>query len=190
MSTNVAVNQNTKGPNGVDVGRVMEIIDNTTENPAYAEMQFRTTNNWLDGGLNRSSFKGFYGGLEENTDRTEAFVVDADEPAFIGGEDSVPNPVEFVLHALAGCLTTSLVYHAAVRDIEIGAVESNLEGDIDVRGLLGMDENVRKGYHHVRVNMRVKSEASAEELTELALFSPVHDMISRSGPVEFNLETY
>jgi uncharacterized OsmC-like protein len=98
--------------------------------------------------------------------------------------------MEYLLHALATCLTGTLVYHAAVRGIEIEAVESSYTGDMDVRGLFGLSDDVRKGFNKVTVNMRVKSEASAEELTELALHSPVYDVVSRSLPVEFTLTTY
>ena len=98
--------------------------------------------------------------------------------------------MEFILHALAGCLTTTLVYHAAVRGIVIEAAESALEGDLDLRGLFGMSEDVRKGYHPVRVRRRAKSQASAEEWTELAKFSPVYDLVSNSLPVELAIETY
>ena len=98
--------------------------------------------------------------------------------------------MEYLLHALATCLTGTLVNHAAVRGIEIEAVESSYKGDMDVRGLFGLADDVRKGFNKVTVNMRVKSEASVNELTEMALFSPVYDVISRSLPVEFTLTTY
>jgi uncharacterized OsmC-like protein len=98
--------------------------------------------------------------------------------------------MEYLLHALATCLTGTLVNHAAVRGIEIEAVESAYTGDMDIRGLFGLSDDVRKGFNKVTVNMRVKSEASAEELTELALYSPVYDIVSRSVPVEFTLTTY
>jgi uncharacterized OsmC-like protein len=98
--------------------------------------------------------------------------------------------MEYVLHALATCLTGTLVYHAAVRGIRIEAVESSYKGDMDVRGLFGLADDVRKGFNKVAVNMRVKSEASVEELTELALYSPVYEMVSQSLPVEFTLTTY
>ena len=126
-------------------------------------------------------------GREDDT-RKKAFVVDADEPEITSGGDSAPNPMEFVLHSLAGCLTSSMVYHAAVQGIKIESVESSLEGDMDVRGMLGLAEEARKGYQAVRVRMRVKSEASTETLKELALFSPVYDIVSRSLPVELVLE--
>ena len=95
--------------------------------------------------------------------------------------------MEYVLHALTTCLTGTPVYHAAVRGIEIEAVESSYTGDMDVRGLFGLSDDVRKGFNKVTVNMRVKSKASAEDLTELAMYSPVYDMVSRSLPVEFKL---
>jgi uncharacterized OsmC-like protein len=176
--------------NGVNVDRVINVIDNIEADAAFAKMQFRLKNRWIGGGLNRSSIKDFYGGLEEDKTRTEAFTLDADEPNILAGDDSAPNPVEYVLHALAGCLTTSMVYHAAVRGIEIEAISSELEGDLDLRGLFGLSQQVRKGYHDVRVKIRVKSGASAEELKELALFSPVYDIVSNSLPVELVVEKF
>jgi uncharacterized OsmC-like protein len=96
--------------------------------------------------------------------------------------------MEFVLHSLASCLTSTLVYHAAVQGIEIESVESWLEGDLDVRGMFGLSEESRKAYNAVRVRMQVRSSADAGTLEELAMFSPVYDMISNSLPVEFELE--
>ena len=127
--------------------------------------------------------------MEDET-RTEPFVLDADEPPVLLGQDAAPNPVEFILHGLAACLTTTMVYHAAARGIEIEAVDSKLEGDIDIRGFLGISNKVRKGYHDVRVRMRVKSEASPGTLRELAEFSPVYEMVSNAVPVDVVVETY
>ena len=91
---------------------------------------------------------------------------------------------------MATCLTGTLVYHTAVNGIVIDSVESSYAGDMDVRGLFGMADDVRKGFNKVTVEMRVKSKASVDELTALALFSPVYDIISKSLPVEFKLTTY
>ncbi|MBT4890175.1 MAG: OsmC family protein [Rhodospirillales bacterium] len=168
----------------------MNVIGSIEEDTNYARFQWRTKGEWIDGGQCRSHIKNFYGGNAEDTTRKEAFTLDADEPTIAAGKNSAPNSMEHVLHALGTCLTGTLVYHAAVRGIEIGAVESSCEGDMDVRGLFGLSEDVRKGFSKITVNMRVKSEASVEELTELALFSPVHDIISPSLPVEFSLTTY
>lgn len=173
--------------NGVTVSTVMGIVNAIEENSDNAHFQFRLNNHWVDGGLNRSRIKEYFAIGQEDATRSEPFIVDADEPAVNSGGDSSPNPMEFVLHSLASCLTSTLVYHAAVQGIEIESVESHLEGDLDVRGMLGMSEESRKAYNAVRVRMQVKSDADVETLTELALFSPVYDMISNSLPVEFDL---
>jgi uncharacterized OsmC-like protein len=111
------------------------------------------------------------------------------EPPVLLGQDRGANPVEHLLNALIGCLTTTLVYHAAARGIDIRSVESELEGDLDLRGFLGISNEVRKGYSEVRVRMRVKSNASPATLRELAQFSPVFDVVSRALPVQLTVET-
>jgi uncharacterized OsmC-like protein len=190
MASSNAIQKTENITNGVNVDQVLAVIDAIEDDPGFARWQIRANNNWINGGLNRSRIKDFSVGGHEDDTRTETFVLDSDEPLPMSGKDSAPNAMEFVLHALTSCLTSTLVYHAAVRGIEVKAIESHLEGDMDVRGLLGLSDEVRKGYNKVRVNMRVKSAASAEELTELAMFSPVHDIVSQSLPVEFTLETY
>jgi uncharacterized OsmC-like protein len=169
--------------NGVNVGQLEESIQAIREKPALATFQFRASNRWVNGGHNRSTIKGFYGVGQEDTTRTEPFVLDADEPPVLLGEDRGANPVEYVLHALAACLTTSMVYHAAARGIRIESLESRLEGDLDLRGFLGLADDVRRGYQGIRVHFKVKSDASPERLRELCKFSPVHDIVSNPVPV-------
>jgi uncharacterized OsmC-like protein len=190
MSTQTATQKNPPiaGVNGVEVDQLLHVIDCIGTDEKFGAFQFRADNQWIDGGLNRSSIKGFYAGGREDTGRTKAFELDADEPPLIAGNDTAPNPVEYVLHALAGCLTTTMVYHAAVRDIRIESCESHLEGDIDVRGLLGLAEDVPKGFNQVRVVMKVKSDADVATLTELAMFSAVYEMISNALPVDLVIQ--
>ena len=189
MTTSVAPQEKAQLTNGVDVGQLMDVISSIEADSGYASFQFRATNQWINGGLSRSRIKDFFAGNTEDTTREDAFTLDADEPSIAAGQDSAPNSMEYVLHALASCLTGTLVSHAAVGGIRIEAVESSYTGDMDVRGLFGMSDDVRKGFNKVTVNMRVKSEASAEDLTELALHSPVYDIVSRAVPVEFKLTT-
>jgi uncharacterized OsmC-like protein len=174
--------------NGVDVTALGETLRLLHEKPALGAFQFRASNRWIGGGLNRSTIQGFYGAGEEHS-RPKAFTMTADEPPVLIGGDQGANPVEFVLHALAACLTTTMVYHAAARGIEIGAVSSELEGDIDVRGFTGLADDVRKGYSAVRVRMSVESAAPGATLEALAKFSPVYDIVSNSLPVELSVET-
>jgi uncharacterized OsmC-like protein len=174
--------------NGVNVTKLEETIGAIQETPTLARFQFRNRNRWLGGGHNRSHIKEFYGAGEEDTTRSEPFVLDADEPPVLLGEDTGANPVEYLLHALAACLTTSLVVHAAARGIEIEEVESRIEGDLDVRGFLGLSDDVRKGYQGIRVSFRVKSDASGEQLRELAEMSPVRDVVSNGTPVSVDID--
>jgi uncharacterized OsmC-like protein len=174
--------------NGVDVDRMGQTVQAIQQSPGLGASQFRAVNRWISGGHNRSTIQGFYGAGQEDTTRTKPFVLDADEPQVLLGKDQGPNPVEFVLHALAACLTTSLVYHAAARGIRIESVESKLEGDIDLRGFLGISDQVRKGYKAIRVNFTVKSDASPEQFEELAKFSPVYDIVSNPVPVSIQIK--
>ncbi len=176
--------------NGVNVDQLMNVIGEIEADQNYAKFQFRVSNQWINGSLSRSRIKGFYAGNAEDSTRDEAFTLDADEPLIAAGQDSAPNSMEYVLHALATCLTGTLVYHAAVNGIVIESVESSYAGDMDVRGLFGLTDGVRKGFNKVTVEMRVNSKASVDELTELAMFSPVFEMVSKSLPVEFKLTTY
>lgn len=187
MTAQTATNPAPTKTNGVDVDYVMGVIDQVKGNSDIAKFQFRARNSWIDGGHNRSTVKEFHGACQEDHTRTEPFVLEADEPPILASNDKAPNPVEFVLHGLAACLTTTLAYHAAVRGIGIDSISSELEGDLDIRGFLGLSDDVRKGYHHVRVTMNVKSDAPADQLRELAMFSPVYDMISNSLPVELTI---
>jgi uncharacterized OsmC-like protein len=168
------------------MGATIQAIQQT---PALASFQFRATNQWIDGGHNRSTIQSFYGAGQEDTVRTTPFVLDADEPPVLLGTDHGANPVEYVLHALAACLTTSLVYHAAARGIRIDSVESTLEGDLDLQGFLGLSDQVRRGYKEIRVTFAITTNAPAEQLEELTRFSPVHDIISNPVPVSISIVT-
>lgn len=173
--------------NGVNVERLDQTIQAVQKDPGLAKSQFRATNRWVSGGHNRSTVQGFYAAGQEDTSRTRPFVLDADEPPVLLGQDKGANPVEFVLHALAACVTTSLVYHAAARGIRLESVESQLEGDIDLQGFLGLSDQVRRGYKEIRVKFSVKSDASPEQLEELTKFSPVYDIVSNPVPVSISI---
>jgi uncharacterized OsmC-like protein len=188
MTANTASATPTQVVNGVNVDQIHTVIDAIGTDPGFGEFQFRARNHWIDGGLNRSEIQDFYAGGREDDTRTGPFSLDADEPLLVAGTDSAPNSMEYVLHALVSCMTGTLVYHAAVRGITIAGVRSQIEGDMDVRGLLGMSDEVRKGFNHVQVTMTVDSDADIETLTECALFSPVYDIVSKSLPVELRLQ--
>ncbi len=172
--------------NGVAVDGLSKTVEAIKATPALAKFNFRIRNEWVDGGRNASTVSSFYGAGQEHS-RSKSFVLEADEPPVLLGKDSAANPVEHLLHALAGCLTSSMVYHAAARGIHIEEVESSLEGDIDVRGFLELDKNVRNGYQGIRVNFKIKADVPDEQLQELcnlgSAHSPVFDSLTNGVPV-------
>jgi len=175
--------------NGVNVTALYETLEAVKATPLIADFRFRASNKWMGGDRNHTTITGFRGACAEQTHQMGPFEMDNAEPPVLLGGGEAPNPVEWVLHALAGCLTTTMVYHAAARGIEIGEVSSELEGDLDLRGFLGLSNKVRKGYHTVRVRMKVQSDADPETLKALAQYSPVYDIVSNSLPVEVTVET-
>ena len=174
--------------NGVNLDELTDRVNTLKNNPALGQSHFRARNKWINGGHNRTTVQEFYAAGQEDTSRTRPHVVDADEPAILVGTDKGANPVEHLLHALASCLTTGMVYHAAARGIAIEELESSLEGDIDLRGFMGIAPDVRKGYQNIRVSFKVKSDASAEQLKELCQFSPVFDTVRNPVAVTIDVQ--
>jgi len=174
--------------NGVDLDTLMGTVNAIQQDPELGISRFRASNTWLAGNHNRSTVTGFYGAKQEIAHK-QTFTMDADEPAILAGHDQGANPVEHLLHALASCVTTSMVAHAAVRGIRIEALESQLEGDIDLRGFLGLAPDVPKGYTEIRVKFRVK--ANPEDipmLKKLTAFSPVFNTITKGANVRIDVK--
>jgi uncharacterized OsmC-like protein len=177
--------------NGVDVGQLFQTIDAIKANAEIAKFKFRVTNKWIDGGHNQTSIKDFYGATA-NHPHEKPFELEEDEHQLLLGHDIGPNPVEYALTALAGCLTSSMVYHAAAKGIKIRGVESRLEGDIDLRGFLGLYPDVKVGYENIRVYFKIDADISDEqkkELIEMAKkYSPVFNTIANPVSVSVELE--
>lgn len=180
-----------KDVNGVDVDKLFETINAVKDAPVIAKFKFRANNKWIKGGHNRTTIKNFYG-IQKDHIHEKPFELDADEPPLLLGEDNGPNPVEYALTALAACVTTSIVYHAAAKGIRLNSVESRLEGDIDLRGFLGLSEDVPRGYKEIRMYFKIDADVPDEKLQELVqlgpTYSPVFDTITRAVPVSVQLE--
>jgi uncharacterized OsmC-like protein len=178
--------------NGVDTATLFATLDAVKAAPQAAKFQFRARNEWISGTHNRSTVDGFFGvGEERSHERT--WVFDADHPAVLVGHDNGPTPVEFVLHALAACLTAGLANIAAARGVRLTEVRSTVAGDIDLNGILGLDPAVRNGYEQIAVHFTVKGEAPAEKLREIVeqsqARSAVYDIITNQVPVTIDVET-
>jgi len=186
VTTPVDLNRNEV--NGVDLDILGGTVSAIQADPELGQCRFRATNKWLDGNQNRSTVHGFYGAKQEMAHK-QVFTMDADEPAILAGDDDGANPVEHLLHALASCMTTSIVAHAAVRGIRIDELESELEGDLDLNGFLGLDEKVAKGYTEIRVRFRVKADPrDFDRIRRLCNFSPVYQTVSNGTKVDVQFE--
>ena len=178
----------TRQVNGVDLDTLMATVQQIKDDPGLGACRFRARNAWLGGNHNRTTVTDFHGARQDIPHR-QTFTMEADEPPILAGHDEGANPVEHLLHALASCLTTSMVAHAAVRGIGIEALESELEGDINLNGFLGLDPNMPKGYTEIRARFRVKARPEdLPRIRELAEFSPVFNTITQGARVVVDVQ--
>lgn len=173
--------------NGLNVQAALATIEAIKADTSLAKFQFRARNQWVDGGENRSRIRDFYGAGQEDTSRDTTFEFTNGEPPVLLGNNEGANPVEFLLHALAGCVTTTFVLHAMARGIRIAKLSTELKGDIDLRGLLGLDDAVSPGYETIRIAMHVEADCPDREIDDLLAYaqqhSPVCNTICRPVPV-------
>jgi uncharacterized OsmC-like protein len=177
--------------NGVAIDNLLTTIDAIKKTPSIAIFKFRVHNQWEGASQNSSTVDEYYGAGEDMS-RRKPFVLLADEPPILLGQDTAANPVEHLLHALASCLTTSMVYHAAVRGIHIEEIESSLEGDLDLHGFLELDKRVRNGYQGIRVKFKIKADVTEDQFQQLVQLgsghSPVFDSLTKGVPVSVTAE--
>ena len=192
MSTTVT---STERPprNGVDVPRLFATLDAVKGQNEIAKFQFRAANTWVSGTHNRSQLSGFFGAMQE-MEHKNVTVLDADHPAVLVGEDHAPTPIEFILHAIAACLTSGIANIAAARGIQLHKVTSTVEGDIDLLGILGLSDGaVRNGYEQIRVTFHIEGDADDEKLRGLVeqsrRRSAVYDVLTNPTPVVINVVT-
>lgn len=180
----------TKQVNGVDVEQLLETIAAVSGSPKLGASTFCITNQWKGGDKNLSTI-GDFKTLGKKHRHKRTFVYESGEPQAYCGSDEGANPVEFLLHALAGCVTTATAMHAAARGIKIESIETSIEGDLDLQGLFGLGENVTAGYTDIRMQMKIVSDAEGaklEELKTLHQFSPVFQTIKNPVQLHVDLE--
>lgn len=176
--------------NGVDVETLFATLDAVKSNPEIAKFQFRATNQWVSGTYSRSTIHEFGGAMQELT-HDEPRTYEADHPAVLTGQDRGSTPVEFLLHALAACLTAGIANIAAARGVHLSEVSSTVEGDIDLMGLLGLDAGVRNGYQGIRVSLRLRGddpEALRRVVEQSKARSAVLDVVTNGVPVSVSVD--
>jgi uncharacterized OsmC-like protein len=170
--------------NGVNTEVLGATVEAIKAQPELAQFKFRARNRAIEGGLNRSEIKEFYGASQEHRTDRKPFVLENDEPPVLLSNDQAPNPVEYVIHALLGCMTTTTLYKAAAQGIEIESVRSEVEGDLDLQGMLGLDPDVRPGYQEIRARLRIRTRGDREKVRDLHRSSPVFDTLARPVPIK------
>ena len=171
--------------NGVDVPALFATLDAVRQQPDIARFQFRSSHRWIRGTHNAGTITGFYGAGQEHHHRAPT-VVEADHPAVLVGADNAPTAPELLLNALGACLMSGLANIAAARGVDLDEVSATVEGDIDLQGILGLDDGVRNGFEAVRVVFHVKGDADAAKLAALVeqsrRRSAVYDVVTAGVP--------
>lgn len=183
-------NQDNTSKNGLNIEQMVQTVDAIKNTPSLGEFEFRASNQWINGGENRSTIKGFYGAGSEDESRSQPFTFTNGEPPILLGNNEGANPVEFLLHALAGCVTTTTVLHATARGIQLKKISTELVGNIDLNGLLALDDNAKVGYESITIKMDIEADCSDEEIDELLSFAKDHSPVCNTvcKPVPVTLE--
>ena len=178
--------------NGVNTPDLLATINAVKEMPHLAKFRFRASNRWISGTYSESCVESFSGAGGEHTHQTQ-FRYDADHPAVLVGQDRGPTPIEFLLHGLASCITAGIGNIAAVRGVTLTSVESRVEGDIDLRGILGLSDQVRNGYERIRISFDIAGDAPPEKLREIVQQacdrSAVFDVLTHGLPVDVSINS-
>jgi uncharacterized OsmC-like protein len=178
--------------NGVNTPNLFATINFVADNPGTSDFTFRARNQWLSGTHSRTEISGFYGAKGEQA-HAKTFAAEADHPAILTGADNAPTPVEFLLHALAACLTAGIGNIAAARGVKLTKVTSTVEGHIDLSGLLGLSTDVRNGYQEINISFEIEGDAPASKLKEIVAQSKarsaVFDVLSHGVPVNVEVRT-
>ena len=173
--------------NGVDTEALTQTVEAIQAQPEVAKFQFRATNRAVDGGLNRSEIREFHGALQEHRTDQKGFEVTNDEPPVLLSRDQAPNPAEYAIQALLGCMTTTTLYKAASQGIEIESIRSEVEGDLDLQGMLGLDPDVRPGYQEIRARLVIRTKGPRDVVRGFHRSSPVYDTLSRPVPIKVDV---
>ena len=178
--------------NGVDVPTLFATLDAVKDDPEIADFQFRVRNEWRGGTHSVSEYDDFHGAKQEMAHR-QVTVVESDHPAVLVGADHGPTPVEYLLHAIAACLTSGIANIASARGVTLTRVSSTVTGDIDLLGILGLSDHVRNGYRQIDVTFHLEGDADDETLRAIVeqsrRRSAVYDALTNPTPVHVEVVT-
>jgi uncharacterized OsmC-like protein len=167
--------------NGVNVEALLGARTALTEAPEAARFAWKATSKWITGTHSRSSVDGFFGLGADQRHKME-FSFDVDHPEIFASEDIGPTPVEYVLVGLGGCLTAGIAAVAQHRQIQLRSVTATIEGDMDLQGILGIDNDVRNGFNGIKIKYKIDADAKREDIEALVAQSQkrsaVYDIVT------------
>ncbi|MCD0453285.1 OsmC family protein [Actinocorallia sp. API 0066] len=152
--------------NGVNVQALLDAREVLKGAPEAAQFTWRATSKWEDGVHSTTKIQNFFGLGQEQTHKTES-VFDADHPEVFAAADNGITPIEYLLVGLASCLTAGVASVAQNRGIQLRSVEAVIEGEHDIRGILGVDSDVRNGYNDIKVTFKIDADASPQDIEAL-----------------------
>ena len=164
--------------NGINVDDLKQLVAGVAEDPANGATSWRVSTSWQGQTHSRSQVEGFDIAGEHVS---RPFAIDIDEPCELGGTNRYPNPQEHLIAALNACMTVGYVAQCAIRGIELESLEIETTGDIDLRGFLGLDDSVARGYEALSYTVRIKGDATPEQ------FEEVHAAVMATSPNFYNI---
>jgi uncharacterized OsmC-like protein len=164
--------------NGLDLDALNDVVREIERDPRKGMVAFRVRSAWRGQTKSRSTIDSYTIGGQ---DVHRHFEVDVDEPYELLGQNSAPNPQEMLMTALNACITVGYVAGAAVKGITLEKVEIETDGELDLRGFLGIDPGVRPGYEAIRYTVRIKGDGTAEQFRE------IHETVMKTSPNYFNV---
>jgi len=175
--------------NGVNVQALLEAREGLKGAPEAAQFTWRAASKWENGVHSTTSVQKFFGLGQEQQHKSEA-VFSADHPEVFAAEDQGITPIEYLLVGLAGCLTAGVASVAQNRGIQLRSVEATVEGNHDIRGILGADSDVRNGFNDVKVTFTIDADASKEEIEALVAQSQKRSAVydALTNPTDITVE--
>ena len=175
--------------NGIDTGQLFATIDAIKADPSKASCKFYATTEWCNGTVSDCHISRYQLGGE---DIPQHYSIRIDEPSALLGTDTAPNPQMALFAAINSCVLNTMIVNAAARGIRIDSVEMELEGELDLRGFLGIDQSVNPGYDELTIRCRVKGDGTREQLQACldagTRYSPNFQSISKPVNVRYELE--
>jgi organic hydroperoxide reductase OsmC/OhrA len=167
-----------KTRNGIDTGALRGAIETVSRDPSHGMTHWQVTTQWRGGTRSDTRVTNCRIGGQKVT---KDFTIRVDEPLELCGTNQYANPQEHLLAALNACMIVGYSACCALEGIELEDLRIETEGDIDLRGFLGIDPTVKPGYDQLRYTVHIQGKGTPEQ------FEKIHRTVLATSPNYFNL---